>query len=274
MRETHESSVVVRPIRRKSGWPIAWTGAVLVHALALGVATLVIAGSDRGERDASHAVDRADDVVTIDLRATMPRSATRASEPMPEPPPLDRAYHELIVDDETYVRAETTDLEQLFTAESSSAPPSAPAVAHAEIDASHFARRMPHKSGSAAAGALAAKGAQPAGGGNGNGATSSGATQPAILLPPVVISNPQPVYPPQAARRHEEGAVRCRIHLRADGCVQSVEVVRSSGFLDLDKAALDALLKWRFHPAKCDGLPIACQVEQVLTFDLRSTTAR
>lgn len=48
-------------------------------------------------------------------------------------------------------------------------------------------------------------------------------------------------YPMAARRRHEEGVVKVGYRLLPDGQVQQVEVIESSGFSDLDHAAVSAV---------------------------------
>ena len=67
-----------------------------------------------------------------------------------------------------------------------------------------------------------------------------------------LVDAPQPVYPRLSVRAGEEGTVRCRLHIAADGHVVSVDVVETSGYPRLDRAAVDALLSWRFFPRRVD----------------------
>lgn len=59
----------------------------------------------------------------------------------------------------------------------------------------------------------------------------------------------QPVYPAQAARNGDTGTVTLALLIGVDGHVTSSRVERSSGFRDLDKAALTALSRCTFKPA-------------------------
>lgn len=54
--------------------------------------------------------------------------------------------------------------------------------------------------------------------------------------------------------------VRLRLHLRDDGTVERVQIAVSSRRPDLDSAAAEAALSWRFLPARRDGAPIASSV--------------
>jgi protein TonB len=81
--------------------------------------------------------------------------------------------------------------------------------------------------------------------------------------------SPRPAYPTDARRRAEQGTVRCRLHVRDDGTIEFVEVLVSSGSERLDGAAVDALARWRFEPARQRGRPVACLVDQDVHFALR-----
>lgn len=64
------------------------------------------------------------------------------------------------------------------------------------------------------------------------------------------LNNPPPTYPPIAARLHQQGVVVLRVHVRADGHPEQVQVFTSSGFDSLDQAAIKAVNQWTFMPAK------------------------
>ena len=72
---------------------------------------------------------------------------------------------------------------------------------------------------------------------------------------PTPMYSPAPSYPPQALRRGESGTVLVRVHVGPDGVPTSVSIVQSSRSRWLDKAALDAVRAWRFHPAQVNGRP-------------------
>jgi len=80
--------------------------------------------------------------------------------------------------------------------------------------------------------------------------------RPEIAPPVPVAGNPPPSYPLAARRRGTEGTVVVRLSISRTGAVIGLEVVRSSGSALLDRAALEALERWRFKPA-CDGVSAA-----------------
>jgi periplasmic protein TonB len=80
--------------------------------------------------------------------------------------------------------------------------------------------------------------------------------------------NKEPVYPPDAVRRAEQGAVILLIHVSPEGLASGVDVLESSGHAVLDRAARDAVAAWRFRPAVKDGQPIPFDMPMRVTFQL------
>jgi periplasmic protein TonB len=81
-------------------------------------------------------------------------------------------------------------------------------------------------------------------------------------------ANPWPRYPAAARRRGIEGEVLVEVRVGADGAPAGVEILRSSGSALLDAAAVEALERWRFEPARSGGQPVAGTVEIPVTFKL------
>ena len=80
--------------------------------------------------------------------------------------------------------------------------------------------------------------------------------------------NREPVYPADAARRAEQGAVILLIHVSPAGLASGVDVMESSGHASLDRAARDAVSAWHFLPAVKDGQPIPFDFVIRVTFQL------
>jgi protein TonB len=80
--------------------------------------------------------------------------------------------------------------------------------------------------------------------------------------------NREPIYPPDAVRRAEQGAVILLIHVSPLGLASSVDVLKSSGYASLDRSAHDAVAAWRFLPAVKDGQPIPFDMPLRVTFQL------
>lgn len=91
-------------------------------------------------------------------------------------------------------------------------------------------------------------------------ALPSAATVTALQLPSTdadYLRNPKPVYPPLSKRLNEQGTVVHSVLIGADGRPISAQLIASSGFDRLDKAAYDAVLQWRYVPGKRQGMPEA-----------------
>jgi len=68
--------------------------------------------------------------------------------------------------------------------------------------------------------------------------------------------NMQPAYPASALPKRESGAVVVGVRVKDDGQVRRVDLVRSSGFDELDSAAMNAARGWHYVPAYENGNPI------------------
>lgn len=83
------------------------------------------------------------------------------------------------------------------------------------------------------------------------GAPAAGYMEPR----PIPDQSPPPRYPTRALRRGEQGVVNVRVAIGPDGVPTSVSLASGSGSRDLDRAALEAVRRWRFLPAMEDGRP-------------------
>ncbi len=84
------------------------------------------------------------------------------------------------------------------------------------------------------------------------------------------LNNPPPAYPLSARRRGIEGRVLVRAEVLADGSCNRVELKKTSGSELLDQAALEAVRKWHFVPAKKGAQAITAWVEVPITFKLEN----
>jgi protein TonB len=82
------------------------------------------------------------------------------------------------------------------------------------------------------------------------------------------VARVQPEYPADAARSQEEGTVLVRVEVDANGTPTDVSVAKRSGSRELDRAALDAVRKWRFQPAIKNGRAVASVAEVPVDFNL------
>lgn len=107
------------------------------------------------------------------------------------------------------------------------------------------------------------------GSGTGDGA-GAGEGRGVPVTPPRVVSAMQPKYPSSARSAGIEGVVGVKMLVNASGKVTEAIVVRSSGNAALDEAAVAAVYKWRFTPAKDKfGQKAPCYVTQGIRFDLK-----
>jgi TonB family protein len=57
------------------------------------------------------------------------------------------------------------------------------------------------------------------------------------------------VYPASAQRAGEEGTVILKVHVVESGNPVQVSMAKSSGFVDLDNAAIETVMNWHYVPA-------------------------
>jgi protein TonB len=84
------------------------------------------------------------------------------------------------------------------------------------------------------------------------------------------LSNPQPPYPPMSRKLREQGNLRLHVMVNAAGEAEAIRIKSSSGFERLDQAALAAVQKWRFVPARRQGQAVAGWVEVPIQFHLEN----
>ena len=105
------------------------------------------------------------------------------------------------------------------------------------------------------------------GSGSGNG---SGEGRGVPVKPPRLLREVAPVYPASARNSGATGVVTVRILVGADGSVEDVTVVGSSGNGAMDNSVVTAVNKWRFSPAKdMYGQNARCRVTRAVSFNLR-----
>jgi protein TonB len=147
------------------------------------------------------------------------------------------------------------------TAESPQVAPPTPAPAEHPVH--HLPPRPTHPSQPMSK-AVGAAGSAPEGhnGTAGTGASGAGAS------PIRARSNPKPPYPEEARRLHQQGRVLLEVEVGTDGRAMTVSVKRSSGFPILDNAAMQAVQRWTFEPARVAGLPVVGRADVPVNFAL------
>ena len=81
--------------------------------------------------------------------------------------------------------------------------------------------------------------------------------------------NVPPDYPAASRRLGEQGRVLLSLFVLADGSLGEVQLKQSSGYRRLDEAAIEAVKKWTFIPARQNGAAVAAWYLQPLLFSLR-----
>lgn len=95
---------------------------------------------------------------------------------------------------------------------------------------------------------------------------------PPVIEPPkfgaAYLHNPAPTYPPLSRRLGEEGRALLRVLVAENGTAQTVNLETSSGSSRLDQAAIAAVKRWEFVPAKRDRQNISAYVLVPIKFSL------
>ena len=108
--------------------------------------------------------------------------------------------------------------------------------------------------------------------GTGSGATTtaddSEAMTTAAHYDADYLDNPAPAYPAASRRLGEQGTVLLRVRVMHDGRPQAIEVLAGSGSPRLDRAAAEAVRRWRFVPATQHGAPVDSWLRVPIVFRL------
>lgn len=78
-------------------------------------------------------------------------------------------------------------------------------------------------------------------------------SQPQVIPPQFDVAhlnNPPPDYPPLSRRLREQGEVILRVYVTVEGTAGQVQIHTSSGYPRLDRAAREAVGRWKFMPAR------------------------
>jgi periplasmic protein TonB len=84
------------------------------------------------------------------------------------------------------------------------------------------------------------------------------------------LNNPAPEYPAMSRRAGEVGLVVMKVLVSSEGSADEVKIEKSSGFERLDNAAIDAVKKWRFIPAKKNHQSLSAYVLVPMKFSLEN----
>ena len=96
------------------------------------------------------------------------------------------------------------------------------------------------------------------------------AARPAMAVAPKLVRSLAPVYPERAASAGTEGWVDIDFTVSVKGTAEEAHVAAASPAGVFDQAALNALKKARFEPAKAaDGSPVAVSTRMRVRFALK-----
>ena len=104
-------------------------------------------------------------------------------------------------------------------------------------------------------------------------ATAAPAAPAKVDLPTTVAdyqAKAPPVYPAMSKRMGEQGRVVMRVLIGADGVPQQAEVQQSSSHGRLDRAAAEAVMRWRYVPGKRGGVPETMWFQVPIEFKLEN----
>ncbi|HVO91966.1 MAG TPA: energy transducer TonB [Terriglobales bacterium] len=115
-----------------------------------------------------------------------------------------------------------------------------------------------------------------AGSGRGNGSSSGAgsAGSGGALAQARYRDTPRPEYPDSARREGREGRVLLRVLVDEQGRTKRVEINHSSGSEVLDRAAVQAMQRWSFYPARIADKPVESWLKVPIEFHLADATTR
>ncbi|MDB6153088.1 MAG: periplasmic protein TonB [Chthoniobacteraceae bacterium] len=237
---------------------LAFAGAALLHG------ALLLLSSPRRFEGPESAINAGDQSVEMTLVAALPAEKAAAEEPLepepPEPPSPEPPSEPPPPEEPPPIPAPPEAMVKPML------PPRA-VVAPKPLTAKPVVQKRPMPPRSAAPPAAAGDGSSAK---RGSDATSA---QPASgdNAKPGYLRNPHPAYPEAARRAKQEGVVKLRVRLNADGSVGSVSLGSGSGFPLLDERALSVVrAEWRFKPARIGGSPVASEFIVPIRFSLRN----
>ena len=110
------------------------------------------------------------------------------------------------------------------------------------------------------------RGAKGDGAGGGSGAFGGAPSSPARPMGGYQV---KPRYPESARKAGAQGTTLLKLRVLENGKVGEVQIERSAGHADLDNAAMDAVKKWLFQPARMGTIPVAVWVLLPVKFEIQ-----
>ena len=110
--------------------------------------------------------------------------------------------------------------------------------------------------------------------GTGTGDGNNGSDYGANLTQARYRETPKPNYPENARRKGREGTVLLRVLVNEEGQAKTIEINKSSGDDSLDRAAREAIQRWRFIPARYGQKAVESWIRIPVDFRLADSNAR
>ncbi|MCI5837426.1 MAG: energy transducer TonB [Veillonellaceae bacterium] len=245
------------------GWGKPLTGSVLFHVLLLVLVALYIHFAPAPEF-----VPR--EPVTVDIYSPGGGGGGGGGGDEAGVEEGDAAEEEYYDDDEYYEEDTVADMSQQETIAPTEQPK--PAVKRPTNSQTGKKKRGSGRGPGSGPGSGGGSGGGTGGGhgtGHGTGTGSGSGPGTGTASGPQLLSAPSPSYPESARRAGQEGTVVVGLTIEVDGRVGDSWIISSSGSSTLDEAALSAVRRWKFVPAKEGGRAIRVNSQVPVTFNLR-----
>jgi TonB family protein len=89
-----------------------------------------------------------------------------------------------------------------------------------------------------------------------------------VKVPVGVVLRTKAHFPIQAIRNAHEGLVIVLALIGVNGTPTSITIEKSSGWRELDRAAITTVRDWRFTPETVDGVPVEGYARIPINYDL------
>lgn len=211
---------------------------LLAVVLIGGIISFVLSGNDE------ESAPTAEEFQIVDIIAPPP----------PPPPPPDEETME-----------EPEDIEELVEPLEISTGPENPSEESSEVDLGIDIGDLVASSGSGFVMDIPRFGRGGGGGGDGDGGLLGGETD----SPPAPMNKTQPTYPSSLLKKGIGGKVLVTCIVDPDGQVTGTTIKQSSGHPDLDKAAINAVNKWKFKPGTKNGRKIKAVCVVPFNFEVK-----
>jgi TonB family protein len=88
-----------------------------------------------------------------------------------------------------------------------------------------------------------------------------------VKVPVGIVLRTKAHFPIQAIRHAHEGLVIVLALIGADGTTTNITIEKSSGWRELDRAAITTVREWRFTPETVDGVPVEGYARIPINYD-------